>query len=107
MTDSTWTKIVQLAIPSAGTYIAIARVRFDKNANGSRAVNISTTSASSVIQNNSKPNENSVITQIQCSYPFTCTGATTIYLNAWQSSGGKLNVFSGAGTEMRLIRVSY
>lgn len=102
----TWTKILSLSVPSAGTYIAIARCRFADNDTGSRAINISTTSASTVIQQNSLANSSGVVTQLQCNYPFKTSSSTTIYLNAWQSSGAKLNVSAGAGTEIRLIKIS-
>ena len=78
---------------SAGTWVVCARVTFPNNSTGRRAIKLSTTSldsgnpVSTVLQNP----VSSAATHISTTRCFNLTSTTTVYLIAWQNSGGALS----------------
>lgn len=87
---------------AAGTYIVTGQVGFASNQTGSRSVYIGTGGTGAQIARNTVPAWNAIIA-VNASTVFTSTGQT-IYLNAYQNSGGPLSTQT-ASTWIKAIRI--
>lgn len=78
---------------AAGTWMVCAKVQFPSNATGRRAIKLSTTSQESgnVVSTNVQTAVNGATMQMSTSRCFTLASAGTVYLVAWQNSGGALS----------------
>lgn len=81
---------IQLA---AGTWMVCAKVQFPSNATGRRAIKLSTASQESgnVVSTNVQTAVSGATMQMSTSRCFTLASAGTVYLVAWQNSGGALS----------------
>jgi hypothetical protein len=98
-------------IQTGGVYVAFAQVSFAPNASGTRSC--------SILLNGFAPDGNGValaaekavsatdITTVTCeTQPMMLAAGSALFLNAWQSSGGPLNVVTGlSGTFMSVTRL--
>ena len=101
--DSTWTQVGSLTL-AAGTYILCACGSFQSNSSGYRALAISLSSGTTTMDRFSwvrcAPATNAYTEVNFCKIQPVAT-STTYYLNAYQTSGGALNVTAG----LRALRI--
>lgn len=91
-TDTTLCNSGSLA---AGTYVLIGTASFASSATGRRALFLSTSSTGGVINRWARttvPPTSGGVTQVQVVMLANFTSATTVYLRAYQNSGGALNI---------------
>ena len=90
---------------SAGTWIVIGGCIFPSNANGSRFISISSSSAGSATTGTSAEGHSSNGTPIQCVFNVNIGQATTYYLRVYQNSGSALTV-PAQGAYIRATRIA-
>lgn len=103
--NKTWTHCSSIPL-SKGKYIIIGAVEFDNNATGARSICISSNSTADEGSIGSRVCVSStpgLSTKLQTVYFIeTISNSTTLYLNAYQSSGGNLLVTYSSFTPIRL-----
>ena len=100
LANDTWTNIAEIAVVPGGWYLITAHVQFAANKNGARALNVRTSSAAANVDSKVQPSQSGVTEMAY--FTIHADSATKIYLNAWQNSGGALNVTSASLSTLRL-----